>query len=151
MSGLKVPLQPRPSRFPISLEPGSWTVGCIAPELGQESTVRIQVLDPSGLWASPGVACEVAHRVDLALQPAASTLKNAVRQAVNTMTSPSSASTAAQAWLAEHTAKLPMNEEATRLLRDLVKADAALRAYKARPETAREWADCSFVGRVRFC
>jgi len=82
MSGLKVPLQPRPSRFPISLEPGSWTVGCIAPELGQESTVRIQVLDPSGLWASPGVACEVAHRVDLALQPAASTLKNAVRQAL---------------------------------------------------------------------
>jgi len=82
MSGLKVPLQPRPSRFPISLEPGSWTVGCIAPELGQESTVRIQVLDPSGLWASPGVECEVAHRVDLALQPAASTLKNAVRQAL---------------------------------------------------------------------
>lgn len=83
MSGLEVPLQTHPSRYPISLEPGSWSIECAAPEPGHESTVRIQVLDPGDLWASPGVACEGAHRVDVTLQPAASTFEGAVRQALD--------------------------------------------------------------------
>ena len=75
----------------------------------------------------------------------------AVRQAVNTMTSTSSASTAALAWLVEHTAKLPMNEEPARRLHELVQADKALRAYKAQPEASREHVECAFNGRLRFC
>jgi hypothetical protein len=96
------------------------------------------------------IECDRAAREFLALA-AWGFNKSAVRQAVNTMTSTSSAAAAAHAWLLEHTAKLPMNHEATQRLHDLVQADAALRAYKARPEAAREWADCSFAGRVRYC
>lgn len=94
--------------------------------------------------------CDRAAREFLALA-AWGFNKSAVRQAVNTMTSNSSASTAALAWLVEHTAKLPMNEEPARRLHELVQADKALRAEKARPEAARELADCSFPGRLRYC
>jgi hypothetical protein len=94
--------------------------------------------------------CDRAAREFLALA-AWGFNKSAVRQAVNAMTSSSSASTAALAWLTEHTAKLPMNEEPTQRLHDLVQADAALRAYKVRPEAARELTDCAFTSRLRFC
>ena len=83
MTGLEVPLQRHSSRYPISLEPGSWTLECMAPERGHESAVPIQVLDPGDLWASPAVACEGAHRVDVTLQPAALTFEGAVRQALD--------------------------------------------------------------------
>lgn len=96
------------------------------------------------------IECDRAAREFLALA-AWGFNKSAVRQAVNTMTSSSSASAAALAWLNEHTAKLPMNEEPKRLLHELVQADAALRSYKARPEAAREFAECSFAGRLRLC
>ncbi|MEO7413700.1 MAG: hypothetical protein ABIZ81_10105 [Opitutaceae bacterium] len=92
--------------------------------------------------------CDRAAREFLALA-AWGFNRTAVREAVNTMTSSSSASVAALAWLAEHTAKLPSNQEPTQRLHDLVNADAALRAYKARPEAARDLADCAFAARVR--
>jgi hypothetical protein len=94
------------------------------------------------------IECDRAAREFLALA-AWGFNKNAVRQAVNTMTSSSSASASARAWLDEHTNKLPMNEEPRRLLQDLVQADAALRAYKATPEAAQALAECDFAGRLR--
>lgn len=93
--------------------------------------------------------CDRAAREFLALA-AWGFNRSAVRQAVNTMTSSSSAAGASLAWLVDHTTKLPMNEEPLRLLHELVQADAALRAYKSRPEAARELADCGFVGRLRI-
>ena len=94
--------------------------------------------------------CDRAAREFLALA-AWGFNRNAVRQAVNTMTSSSSASTAALAWLVEHTAKLPMNGEPAQRLHELVQADRALRAHKTSPQAAREVALCNFPGRLRFC
>jgi hypothetical protein len=75
--------------------------------------------------------------------------RSAVRDAVNRMTSNSTQSSSALSWLMEHTAKLPLSEEPARRLHELVRADCALRAYKARPEAAREVVDCSFANRLR--
>ena len=94
------------------------------------------------------IDCDRAAREFLALA-AWGFNKSAVREAVNTMTSSSSASVAARAWLVEHTEKIPMNDEPRQRLDDLVRADTALRAYKASPEAAQALAECSFAGRVR--
>jgi hypothetical protein len=75
--------------------------------------------------------------------------RSAVRAAVNQLTTPSSPSTCAFAWLVEHTTKLPQHEEAEQLLHRLVQADAALRAHRERPETPSELLACSFAGRLR--
>src|SRR5689334_1429171 len=93
--------------------------------------------------------CDRAAREFLALA-AWGFNRTAVRQAVNTMTGSSSASTSALAWLVEHTAKLPLSEEPARRLHELVEADKALRAFKKRPEAARSVVECAFAGRVAF-
>jgi hypothetical protein len=92
--------------------------------------------------------CDRAAREFLALA-AWGFNRSAVRDAVNRMTSGSAQSASALAWLSEHTAKLPQNEEPVRRLHELVQADSALRAYKARPEATREFLNCSFAGRLR--
>lgn len=92
--------------------------------------------------------CDRAAREFLALA-AWGFNRGAVREAVNRLTSGSSPSTSALAWLTEHTAKLPQDEEPTRRLHELVQADAALRAYKARPEAMREMLNCNFASRLR--
>jgi hypothetical protein len=92
--------------------------------------------------------CDRAAREFLALA-AWGFNRSAVRDAVNRLTSGPSQSTSAMAWLAEHMAKLPQDEEPARRLHDLVQADAVLRAYKARPEALREMLNCSFAGRLR--
>ena len=94
--------------------------------------------------------CDRAAREFLALA-AWGFNRSAVRAAVNQLTSGSSQSTSAFAWLVEHTGKLPQQDEAAQLLHQLVKADAALRAQRERPEAARELLTCSFAGRLRFC
>jgi hypothetical protein len=92
--------------------------------------------------------CDRAAREFLALA-AWGFNRSAVRDAVNRMTSGSSQSTSALAWLIEHTSKLPLDQEPARRLHELVQADAALRAYKARPEALRELINCSFPNRLR--
>lgn len=77
--------------------------------------------------------------------------RSAVRTAVNQLTSGSNQTGSALAWLREHTAKLPEQEEAEQLLRELVQADAALRSYRARPEARSDAFNCSFAGRLRYC
>ena len=94
--------------------------------------------------------CDRAAREFLALA-AWGFNRSAVRAAVNQLTSGSTQSSSAYAWLVEHTAKLPESETAERLLQDLVRADAALREYRARPEAAEESLACSFSGRLRYC
>jgi hypothetical protein len=92
--------------------------------------------------------CDRAAREFLALA-AWGFNRSAVREAVNRMTSGSSQSSSALAWLIEHTAKLPLDEEPARRLHQLVQADSALRAYKSRPEATRELLNCSFATRLR--
>jgi hypothetical protein len=92
--------------------------------------------------------CDRAAREFLALA-AWGFNRSAVRDAVNRMTSGSIQSTSALAWLIEHTSKLPLDQEPARRLHELVQADAALRAYKARPEALRELINCSFSNRLR--
>jgi hypothetical protein len=92
--------------------------------------------------------CDRAAREFLALA-AWGFNRSAVRDAVNRMTGGCAQSASALAWLTEHTAKLPRNEEPARRLRELVQADAALRAYKVRPEAARELLNCHFGSRLR--
>jgi hypothetical protein len=77
--------------------------------------------------------------------------RNAVRMAVNQLTSGSYQPTAALAWLEEHAAKLPQQDEAQALLYDLIRADAALRAYRSRPEARSDTFNCAFAGRLRYC
>jgi hypothetical protein len=96
------------------------------------------------------IECDRAAREFLAIA-AWGFNRTAARHAVNTMTSGSSASNAALAWLLEHTAKLPMNEEPARRLHELVQADKALRARKAHPDAARAILECGFAGRLRYC
>src|SRR5215207_7530981 len=81
--------------------------------------------------------CDRAAREFLALA-AWGFNRSAVHEAVNRMTSGSTQSSSAMAWLIDHIAKLPPDEEPARRLHELVQADCALRAYKARPEATRE-------------
>lgn len=96
------------------------------------------------------VECDRAAREFLALA-AWGFNRTAVRAAVNQMTSASSQTSSASAWLLEHIAKLPQREEADQLLHKLIQADAALRAHRARPEAESETLACSFAGRLRYC
>jgi hypothetical protein len=94
--------------------------------------------------------CDRAAREFLALA-AWGFNRSAVRIAVNQLTSGTSQSASALAWLREHTAKLPQSAEPEQLLKSLVEADAALRAHRESPEAESELLSCGFAGRLRTC
>jgi hypothetical protein len=92
--------------------------------------------------------CDRAAREFLALA-AWGFNRGSVRDALNRLTSGPNQPASALAWLVEHVAKLPSIDEPARRLHELVQADSALRAYKARPEAAQEALNGSFGTRLR--
>ena len=92
--------------------------------------------------------CDRAAREFLALA-AWGFNRGTVRDAVSRLTSGKNQPASALAWLVEHAAKLPLSDEPARRLHELVQADSALRAYKARPEAAQELLGGSFATRLR--
>lgn len=92
--------------------------------------------------------CDRAAREFLALA-AWGFNRESVRDAVSRLTSGAKQPASALAWLVEHAAKLPSTDEPARRLHELVQADSARRACKARPEIAQELLNASFATRLR--